>query len=825
MLNQNLRLAWQFFSQERGYLWQRFIAWTQIILMVFMVTLSLSSASVQSYLAGNLNNLLGADLVLQHSRALTGQHQQALSEFSEQIVFTRSINTTLTFNEQWQRATLKAVGEDYPLQGELRAGSSVENAEAQLVGPASGEIWLDSRLMAGLAAQPGSVLQIAGVDFIVSKVLLHEPDRLMEGHNVQMRALINQQDLAALNFSEDLLTHRYLVAASGEQIQQIQDWQKQALPAATLYHKKGAHPLALFWQRTENFIGLASIILFFMAAIAMQQLTRVKLQKEQFFGAICQSLGANKKTIFQISLMKWLLQSVALIPWVMLLSLVCHWLLLGWLAETFQGLSWQPDWLLALSTILLLLLVFAAFQLPVWLGVAKSSVLQLILNQAQKLNQGIAWLCALVVLAGIAVAYSDNGLLTTMVLGTMAASILMIMLLSWLVLSLGEWLTRNISGLVPFAFFMMKQRLITKSTQILGVGLCAFLLLFTLMLLRDLGSSMANYQRQHDGNLLVSRASAEQMRDLVSWTEEQGISIRQNKPFMYGKLIRVNGLLLDDFSQKPSDSMSTLQREIRLHWTETIPANNTLLNGQWWQEDSDNWQQISVEQEVLTDLGLNIGDKLTFAIAEQSVEFDIVASHGYKPGAGAITFWVQMPTSAVTHLSGEHYTMASLELQDAHFPMLAQLWQKHPSLRMVSLQEMMQNFDNMLRMVTQVVSGFAFLIILLATIVILSSIQASERKDRKKNSIILSFGFSRKTCLQLTCLEWLITGGIAAGGAIFGTWLAGWLIYQSQFSMTWQPDFLWLALTLLTISAAVVVLGVLASKHSLNSSVRELMTD
>ncbi|MFC3646523.1 FtsX-like permease family protein [Planctobacterium marinum] len=128
-------------------------------------------------------------------------------------------------------------------------------------------------------------------------------------------------------------------------------------------------------------------------------------------------------------------------------------------------------------------------------------------------------------------------------------------------------------------------------------------------------------------------------------------------------------------------------------------------------------------------------------------------------------------------------------------------------------------------MVTQVVSGFSLFIVLLAAIVILSSIQAGERQDRKKNSIILSFGFSRKTCLQLTFLEWLITGIIAASGAIFGTWLAGWLIYQSQFSMTWQPDFLWLGLTLLIITGSVVVVGLLASKHSLSSSVRELMTD
>ena len=372
---------------------------------------------------------------------------------------------------------------------------------------------------------------------------------------------------------------------------------------------------------------------------------------------------------------------------------------------------------------------------------------------------------------------------------------------------------------------MMKQRLLSKCTQVLGVGLCAFLLLFTLMLLRDLGNTMANYQRQHDGNLLVSQATAEQMRDIQQWAGKHGMQIRQSKPYTYAKLTKIKQQPLTEHLHKPSESMATMQNAIRLHWSEQVPVNNRVTQGQWWSAQDLNWQQISVEQEVMTDLQLNIGDELTFHIGEQSVDFIISASHVYQPGAGSITFWVQMPPAALDHIDAPQFTMASLELTSEQFSLLGAMWRKHPSLRMLPLQELTRRFDKTLAMVTAVVSGFSLLISVLAAIVILSSVHSLELKEKQKNSIIMSFGFSRQTCFKLNLLEWLVTGAIAAIGAIGGTYIAGLLIYQSQFSLVYQPDFLWLAATLTLILLVVTAFGAIASHNSLRSSVRALLAE
>ncbi len=825
-LSNNIKLAWCFFRQEFQYPHQQLLRWTQGILMLFIITLSQSNESIQTYLQSNLQSLLGADAIISQQQALSAEQYASVLALTNKIVVTKQVRATLTHHGQWQQAKLKAVDQQYPLQGELLTSDTLQNKGRQTFGgPELGHIWLDTRLFASLSLKIGDFISIAEQRFLITRVLQHEPDRLMEGHNVDMRAMINARDLNSLGFSADLINYRYLIDANNQQVSNLIKWQQQNLLAAQIYHKQGHHPLALFWQRTENFLGLASVILFFMAAIAIDQLAQVHSKKDQYFSAVCMSLGASSKMGIEVSFFKWLIGLLFLLPLVFLLATALHWLIIYGLKETFTDLQWQWNYWSMLTTTGFVVVVFAVFHAPVWLSIYNTSVAKLFLGQNKSLGHWLTKVSSALVLIAVAIFYSDNALLTLMMVSAISITVGLMLLLSWATLTFGEKITQPFSGLIPFALFMMKQRLVSKSTQILGVGLCAFLLLFTLMLLKDLGTTMTSYQRQHNGNVMVSQATSKQLAFIEQLAKKQKIIIKQSKPYIYAKLVAVNKQPLAEISKKPSDSLATLGRSIRLHWNDSIPENNKIIEGHWWQPNSQQWQQVSVEQEIMTDLGLALGDSLTFYIDQQTFTFKITASHAFKPGAGSITFWLQIPQTALSHIKSTHYHMSSIEVDSEQNSFLTTLWQKYPSLWMISLQELTNRFDTILAMITKVISGFSLMIMLLAGVVILSSINAFESQEQKKNSIIMSFGFSSATCFRLNIIEWLVTGLITAIGAITGTYIAGLLIYQSEFSLTYQPDFIWLATTLSLILFMVTALGLYASRKSLQSSVRQLMAE
>lgn len=826
MNNALFSLAWQLFKQDYRTPHIRLLQFTQVLLVLFLLTLTLTSESVQKHLAQNMANLLGADVVISQFGKMPQENALKLAAHSSKVIFTQSIKTTLTHNGKWQQLTLKAVDNNYPLQGTVHVSNTLNTASYPVdSGPTPGEIWIGSRLAASLSIDVNQKLTLAHRQFVVAQILHHEPDRLMEGHNVDMRALIHREDFSALSFNDDNVEYRYLLNTSKAQTETLISLQKANMPNAELRHRHGAHPLALFWTRTENFLGLSFILLLFMATIAIYQISRIQIKAEQYFSAICLSSGATHSQGLFLSLLKWLLHILVLLPVTLSTSFLCHWAMINWLSGTLPTLQWQPNFHTGLLSFLSCAALLGLFQLPVWFSIKTASVKQLIFNRSGKAKSRFTLACLATSLTLVVLVYSDNRLLTAMLLGAMVCCVTLIAFLSWLSLTFGEKLTQRHSGLIPFATFMMKQRLMSKSTQIMGVGLCAFLLLFTLMLLRDVGNTMQSYSREFDGNVMVSQANAVQMDAVSRWVDKHGAEIRQQKPFMYAKLIGINDQSVDEFVTTPSGSLSTFQQAIRLHWTDDVPRNNRIIEGQWWQSKPVKWQQLSVEQEVMTDMGLNIGDQLSFIISGNVIDFTIVASHGYVPGAGTMTFWVQMPAAAAAHINARYYTMASIEATQTSLNSLGELWQEHPSLRMVSLKEMTQRFDDTLTLVTQIISGFAFVILSLACIVIISSVLTYEHQERKKNSIIMSFGLPQSTCLTINLIEWAFTGAVAALGAMFSTWVAGVLIYRSQFSMAYTPDFLWMAMTLTTIILTVLVVGYLASKRTLSSSIRELLTE
>jgi putative ABC transport system permease protein len=798
---------------------------TQTALLFFLLTLTLTSASIQRYLADNLDQMLGSDLVVESHAPITSDDEVAFRSLAPRLSVTQLSDITLTHQDAWARVQLKRVDDAYPLQGNLQVGDTpVATQRAVSHGPKVGEIWVDSRLAIKLRTQVGDILTIGGIDLRLSAILFHEPDRIMEGHSTTQRAMVHTNSLkdASINISRGRT--RYLVSADENQQQAIEDWARKSLPGATVIKKIGGqHPLASFWLRTENFLGLASVILFFMGAVALDMTNRRWLAKMRYRLAIYASFGTRTRTGMMMALGEWLAGFILSVLVASALAALAYGLIIAQLQDHFPGLlaSWQ--WAPALKTVGLVFLLLLALQVPSFIQLSRASLLSLIRNPTESsyVWHRLFWSITSVTL--LAAAYSDNWLLTGMTLTAIAVALTLMVALTWIVVRLGDLWGRRRSGLLPFAFFIMRQRLFAKSAQVLGLGLCGLLLLFTLMLMRDLGATMEKHSRSHDGNLMIAEAQTDQIDGIHRWAAETGSSVRTMRPFVSAQLVAVNGKTLAEHSQKPSDTLASLKDPIRLSWADDMPGNNRLIGGNWWPAGTDNWRQISTEPEVMTDMGFNYGDKLTYQIDGKPYDFTLVASHAYQPGSSSITFWFQVPLSARAHIDAPTRYMGSMELPEPTWDALAGLWQQHPTLSLVPLRELTERFDRTLGIVTKVTSGYAAMVLLLALFVLAASVSGFSADDRQKNGLLMSMGQRETDCLWLNFYDWGVTALISATGAVVGTWIAGLLIYRAQFKLTYNPDMLWVAGMVVAMVAAVCLVGWMACRQSLRVSVRDLL--
>ena len=93
---------------------------TQTALLFFLMTLTLTSASIQRYLAGNLDQMLGSDLVVESHAPMKRDDEVAFRSLAPRLSVTQLSDITLTHKDEWARVQLKLVDDAYPLQGNLQ---------------------------------------------------------------------------------------------------------------------------------------------------------------------------------------------------------------------------------------------------------------------------------------------------------------------------------------------------------------------------------------------------------------------------------------------------------------------------------------------------------------------------------------------------------------------------------------------------------------------------------------------------------------------------------------------------------------------------------
>ncbi len=96
-----------------------------------------------------------------------------------------------------QLSSVKAAGTGYPLRGELRSAAEAYGPEVAGGGPAPGEAWVESRLLAALNLKIGDSVDVGMKTLRLSRVLTYEPDRAGNFYSLTPRVLMNLADLDA----------------------------------------------------------------------------------------------------------------------------------------------------------------------------------------------------------------------------------------------------------------------------------------------------------------------------------------------------------------------------------------------------------------------------------------------------------------------------------------------------------------------------------------------------------------------------------------------------------------------------------------------------
>lgn len=817
--------AWQFFWLQTKRRDNLLLLLTLFSLAYYLCLISLTGSSVQQFLQQNLRQLLGGDSVLISTAPLSGAQLQQLQSHSSALTLIRQFELNLTVADKWQLTQIKAVDQAYPLQGELKI-SRQTGLSGQTVrhGPATGEIWLDPRVMAALSLQIGDTLTIGSQGFLLSAVLLEEPDLLLEGHSVTSRAMLNQADLSLLQLPEQQ-KYRYLMRNTEAQQLALQQWSQPFVQWQLLSQQQGNHPLAALWHRVQKFSGLSAVLLFLLGAITLDLIGKRLAQQQQYYFAVCLANGMTQRQCRLASC--WLLLFPALfsLTTAVLLAILTEQLATRALQVVLPDIQSLWQWQSLVEVCLLCFVLFVLTQLPVLIALhqvrIRDLLRQLPVPASSMLLRVTFPLLTMLALVGF---YSDNWRLTGLLVTGLAACLLLLLLMTWLTLWCGEKFSQRSSSILAVAFYMMRQRIAVKSAQIIGIGMSLTLLTVSLQLTNDVIDLLEQVANSQDGDLVVDRANAAQVQALQLWAEQQQASVKTMQPFADAQLLQINQRQLSTLGLPPNQTLRELQQGVRLHWSAAVPVNNKLIAGKWLPEPPD-MPAISVEDEVAEDLALALGDVLTFQTGQQQSRFKIASIHQFAPGHGSLTFWFVLHGQAPAQLVPLQQFMGSLDVPDDSWPAVTTLWQQHPSLRMVPFQTLKTKLEQFSYSAMAVVLIFSTFIALVSSLLMAAAIKGYELDDRQRNGLMLSFGLSKRHCLQLIGYEWLLTALIPVLATLFSTVYLTNVLYQQYLGAPYQPAWLELGAEVLSSVLGIAVAGIWLCRAQLKVSIKDLLQE
>jgi len=794
-----------------------------LILCIFISSMIASSLGffslgVQNALNNDIAKFLGAPLVVKSERPLPEGWWEKLD------ISTPAITASFTYGaigaEGYNSITLKAVSTDYPKQDvlQLRVGETSFSATAAELKPSSA--WLDARAMAVLGVDIGDQVQIGQHYFKVDAELVFEPDRLTQLQYILPRAMIRLEDLdtIGLDINNGKGDFRYLFDDNDIRLQQLENMLPTVLsqPYQVLKAGAGEHPFSRMAKRAQRMLGMVTALVLLLCGSAAAVLADFIMKQKALPTTVLRCMGLTRNAA-----------SMALLAQLSLMALFSGVIggLMGWLIQPGLKNLLNPHLLLAdvpfnlqvpalsLGVSILTIIAFVYPRLRALGLVPVASVLRggLVLSKNFVLSTISALACVFVLLWY----YSDNPRLTSYLLVGVVVIVIFSIVFGWLL----SKVTASFHHLTTGSFRVVLRSVGRKPHRhIAPMATVALAVMAFLMTLTLQGSFLDSYGVQrfsHDGNFLFSRLPAKELTGFKQLVKSTNSVLKGAYPIVTASLVSINETPIEQALNHESDTREEARSPVRLSWSKSLPKNNTLLQGKWPQSVKDG---VSVEAEVMSDLGLKIGDRLGFKIADGYLSTTITSTRKFKSGGSMVMFWFMFSPDVLQAFPQQ--IMGGIEINKDVKPVLKQLMLMFPQLLITDLEQQMARIRAIMNAMTTIMNSLLFLLIIAAITVLVASGFVSLKSQQQQYSLMRALGVSKSRLYRMILSEQGIIGLVSSLIGVLGTQIISGLMFKQQFGVSYQANWANNSAVILLTTFGFLGIGLILARFNLKGPIR-----
>ncbi len=778
---------------------------TGIYLLIIALTLAISATTalkfsneqIQHAVALQAAEMLAADLVLSDSEPLkdewrTQAKQHGLKQ-SEVTTFSSMAHT----HDDFVMVNVKAIDAAFPLRGELKVQPQAKTIQ-------SGEIWLSQRAMELLKVKLGDRVNIADASFKVTAKIEHDANQELGFSGFSPTVMIAQVDVARTHAIQvgSRIEYRLLMSGTPQNTQAFeadfkkkQPKQNQAnlatseaqnglkLRNATESNTRLMKPIA----NLDTFLQLANILTILLCGIAIALTAQRYVKQNQDHIALMRCIGATKRQILSAYIA--LLAVVLLVAIVLgtLMGVALGFGLLQLMMQLIPHLSIEFSvWAMLIGPLPIAILTSAV----VVLGFILPSVWQLlntapirVIRQQEKSARSIIWMLVMGTFSLIlfSVVLTENLVLTAWVMGSIIALCGILYLSIWLFLIVLRRLKLNISAYVRTPY----QTALQMTALALGLSLMTVLAVLRTDLLE-------RWQQQlpvGTPNQFVYGLPPYDMPELQTQLQQHQWHSTPLYPNIRGRLVAKNG---QAFSADLIEKSNTLRRELNLTQSNVYPKDNVIVSGE---ARLNHLGDVSVEANTAKELGIHIGDRLSFSLPEGMLDAKVTNLRTVEWESFSPNFFFIFAPNTMDANAGSY--LGSFYVPESDKPKLVSLIQQFATTVFIDVSLLLDEIKRIVSVLVQIVTILAILVSVSGFLVLIACLNLLMDERKREVALLRSFGSSKQRIKHMLTIEIGFIGLVAGVvSCIFAEIISAVASYKMDLVMHphWE---IWLILPLL----------------------------
>ena len=742
-----------------GYLTSMLLS---LVLAVTIVSgISLFTDRLEKVLSSETKEFLGGDLKFESNEQNIKKSLEKLnlkdSQSSEMAIFASVIFS----DEEMQLSSIKAVDSSYPLIGELELQNNSGTFKTRK-NPAPGTLWIDERLKNLLSLEYGDKVYLGDSTFIFSATIIYEPDRGSTNFAFAPKTIINLEDLDKTNIIQpgSRVEYNYIFKGSNAEISLIRDTleknKNQGDDIESL--DEDSSSLGRTIERSENFFLLGGLIAVLLSACTIGISSQRFARRHVSYVAILKTLGMNILQIRGLYLL--------LFFYTTLLTLILG-LSLGWILQSnFISLmdSYFPSELPAPSTYplyitcLTVIICQFGFIYPHISKLLDISPMRVLKNDIS-FNQNITPVFFMGLLAFLLLLYLYTGLIDLSLIIFSGVVLFSAFGIGLVYIMLGNS-KLGLGAKDPFnlAVSELRRRKLSNSFQIFAFTVAIGLSLVTFSASQNLLGSWQDSIPEDSPNNFAININEEDKKGMKEFLSKEDIETNIFYPVANAQIIRAN------------DQENKIDRNFNISWILSLPEQNEIVEGEWFQNDKQNG--ISISDDISERYDLKLNDDVIIQMEDSSIETYVQSIRAVNWESFSPNFFVIGHPSLFEGKSSTHIT--SFFIPKAKQKVAAELMREFRTVSVFSVEELIKQVREIVDQVTKALNSILLLTCLSALFLAFAALQDGFDQRRHQAAILRTLGATSKFVKTSSLIEFSILGLLSG---ILGSVIAHTAVY------------------------------------------------